>query len=87
MDECCSVSELSKKINVLDAITWIDKAWRDTAESTIQKCFKRCGFTETEIQDEDDDDLAESVLLKYMISHVVGPNSSVTESVRNRPGR
>ena len=42
-------SEILKKIGVLQAITWIKKAWDSLTPETIQKCFKRCGFwTENE---------------------------------------
>ena len=37
-------SEISKKIDVLQAITWIKKAWDSVRPETIQKRFKRCGF-------------------------------------------
>ncbi|XP_041471253.1 tigger transposable element-derived protein 4-like [Lytechinus variegatus] len=36
--------ELMKKTDVLQAIQWIDKSWRDTTDETIQKCFRNCGI-------------------------------------------
>ena len=45
-------SEILKKIDVLQVITWIKKAQDSTTPETIQKCFKRCGF-QTENEDED----------------------------------
>lgn len=35
-----------EKVNVtaLDALGWIEQAWKDVLPETIQKCFKRCGF-------------------------------------------
>lgn len=36
--------EIIKDVNVLQAIHWIDRAWRETEISTIEKCFTRCGF-------------------------------------------
>ena len=45
-------SEILKKIDVLQAITWIKKALDSVTPETIQKCFKRCGFqAETEGED------------------------------------
>ena len=37
-------SEILKKIDVLQAITGIKKAWDSVTSETIQKCFKQCGF-------------------------------------------
>jgi hypothetical protein len=33
-----------KQITVLDAIVWSMQAWQNVNTTTIQKCFKRCGF-------------------------------------------
>lgn len=32
------------KVTALDALGWIEQAWKDVSSETIQKCFKRCGF-------------------------------------------
>lgn len=40
-----SASELCKEISILDAIYWISKAWNDTKDSTIVKCFRLAGFS------------------------------------------
>ena len=37
-------SEIWKKIDALQAITWIKKAWDSVTPETIQKCVQRCGF-------------------------------------------
>ena len=44
IDKCKTSSELTKNVNVLDAIHWIKKAWDETKESTIQSCFCKAGF-------------------------------------------
>lgn len=62
IEQINSASELCREISVLDAIYWVSKAWNNTKESTIQKCFKLAGFP---LQDElntdddnyDDDDI------------------------------
>lgn len=61
-----SASELCKEISILDAIYWISKAWNDTKDSTIVKCFRLAGFStdnnndvpdETEDEDDEEDDI------------------------------
>jgi len=54
-------SELLKQTSVLDAIFWLHNSWNEVEESTILKCFKRCGFKfsdidqDSELDDSDDD--------------------------------
>lgn len=70
METCESATELSKKITVLDAITWIADAWASVKESTITKCFEKAGFSvknslDGSFDSEDDVNLKElSKLLK-----------------------
>jgi hypothetical protein len=47
-----SGSVLLKQITVLDAIYWLYSAWNNVLESTVTKCFKRCGFGLDEITSE-----------------------------------
>lgn len=44
MDECSNAAELTKKINVLDAIRWVCQAWEGVSGETITRCFQRCGL-------------------------------------------
>ncbi|CAG2249892.1 unnamed protein product [Mytilus edulis] len=44
IDNCTDNTSLTKEINVLDAVHWIDKSWSDTKESTIASCFRNAGF-------------------------------------------
>ena len=39
-----SVTELSKEINVLDAVHWIRELWKETRIETVSRCFKLSGF-------------------------------------------
>jgi hypothetical protein len=39
-----SVTELSKEINVLDAVHWIRESWKETRIETVSRCFKLSGF-------------------------------------------
>ena len=60
IDNSDSATELCRQISVLDAIHWITRAWNDTKDTTIVKCFNLAGFTTPNPDDdnagEDDDD-------------------------------
>ncbi|XP_041372802.1 tigger transposable element-derived protein 6-like [Gigantopelta aegis] len=59
MEDCANVSELCKAITVLDAVNWINVAWKETQTTTIVKCFMVCGFPVTSDFDDADDDYAD----------------------------
>ena len=44
--------ELMKKTDVLQAIYWIDRSWKDTSAETIQKCFRKCGVSPQNVEAE-----------------------------------
>ena len=44
IDETGTASQLTKSVNIMDAIVWLKSAWDILQPSTIQKCFKRCSF-------------------------------------------
>ena len=44
IDDCNSATEVSKSVDLLQAIRWIAQAWEDMPESTIKKCFIKAGF-------------------------------------------
>ena len=52
--EICG-SELLKQLNVLDAVYWVKHSWDEVEESTIVKCFKKCGFGSDKTSSETDD--------------------------------
>lgn len=74
MEKCDTVTELTKKLSVLDAVFWISKAWDETKPETISKCFRDAGFTsqctqetpdeEVTGDDDDDDDIPLADLLR-----------------------
>ncbi|XP_011408886.1 PREDICTED: uncharacterized protein LOC105315825, partial [Amphimedon queenslandica] len=37
-------TEINKQVDVLTAIRWIKHSWEQVKESTIQHCFRHCGF-------------------------------------------
>ena len=48
-DKCNCASEFSSSITVLDAVRWVRSSWIAVDQTTIQKCFKRCGFQDLAI--------------------------------------
>ena len=51
------------KVNVLDASQWIAAAVKDVKPSTVTACFRRCGFTVPECDEDSDDDIPLSDLM------------------------
>ena len=47
-------SEITNKINVLQAIGWVPDAWREVSVETIKNCFAKCGITGHTTESEDD---------------------------------
>ncbi|ESN91598.1 hypothetical protein HELRODRAFT_165651 [Helobdella robusta] len=44
MEEADTARELAKFVNLLNAINWLDVAWRNVNPTSITKCFNKCGF-------------------------------------------
>ena len=38
-----------RDISVLQAISWVNSAWQEVKPDTIQRCFAKCGFTESSV--------------------------------------
>lgn len=62
-DKTLNGSDLLKQISVLDAIYWISNSWNDLDNSTIQKCFKWCGFIHQENFENNTDNESDDVTL------------------------
>ncbi|XP_063587857.1 tigger transposable element-derived protein 4-like [Penaeus indicus] len=66
LEDCDSVTEIIREVSVLDAVNWIYAAWQQLPPVTIEKCFRKAGFTidmdSDEGEDDDDDDLPLSEL-------------------------
>ena len=64
IENCETVTELTKQISVLDAINWIYKSWIDTNALTVVKCFHdacfpsgNLGANDVTLNDDPDDDM------------------------------
>lgn len=44
VDVLATDQEITKTINVFDALGWVNEAWKNVAAETIQKCFSNCNF-------------------------------------------
>lgn len=83
METVSNATELCKSITVLDAIRWIDRAWGETTETTIVKCFRDPGFPVIDlgvppIEEFDDEDL---LPLATLISSVCATDSCSVEDM------
>lgn len=70
IDCVASASDLSKSINVLEALYFIKKAWDKVTSNTIQNCFTKAGFKKSNIQEVDveydaEDDLPLATLREF----------------------
>ena len=66
IENCVTVTELTKQISVLDAINWINKSWNDTNASTVVKCFRDAGFPTGNLYANDPDDDIPLIHLLYL---------------------
>ena len=44
INDCNSATEMSKSVDLLQAISWIAQTWEKVSESTIKKYFIKAGF-------------------------------------------
>ena len=68
-DETGTASALAKSVNVLDVIMWLKFAWDAVLESTISKCFAKCGF---DVVEPTVVDAAAFVALESALQQVIG---------------
>ncbi|XP_052238584.1 tigger transposable element-derived protein 6-like [Dreissena polymorpha] len=65
-DDAASVC---RSLMILDAIKWAVKAWQATQASTIQKCFRACGFTAETTETSDNEFPDNNMLLTDLVLH------------------
>jgi len=59
MDTANTATELSKRVDIMDAIGWLWLAWCSVSSSTIIKCFARYGFVQEPVAVADEGDAHE----------------------------
>ena len=77
--EATTATDVSSKVNVLQAIQFISDSWRSVTSRTIQNCFRHCGFVKggdsqrlsTLEQDDEDDGLVTTLARAQNISEFV----------------
>ena len=78
VDSSASLKDIQANVSVLDACQWISSALKEVKDSTVNKCFKRCGFkqdniTEEEEEFDEEDDLPLSHLITEVGKHTEDP--------------
>ncbi|XP_070560223.1 tigger transposable element-derived protein 6-like [Ptychodera flava] len=76
IDTCRSASEVAKSVTVLDAVYMISRAWGETTESTITKCFVKAGFPAPGTSDESTDDNEEDRVCEEVATLIREGNQS-----------
>lgn len=74
-DESANAQSLAKGIDVLKAMTWIEKSWNDVTTTTITNCFKKVGFLDHSVTVKVEEDSAESLALNELLKMFPGPTN------------
>ena len=64
-----SASDIIKDVNILMAIRWVQRAWKDVLPSTMKHCFEKCGFRKSDadlIEEDDEEDPEFSALVQEL---------------------
>ena len=73
-----NASEISKSLNVLQAMNWMGEAWHNVKVTTISKCFNSGGISSnTLIEDEEADPFSDLEDLENLIKDV-SPETTIT---------
>ncbi|XP_026816812.1 tigger transposable element-derived protein 4-like [Rhopalosiphum maidis] len=62
-DSSATASQISRKINILQAIQFISESWREISCTTIMNCFAYCGFSNLVVPQSEFIELNEQFLL------------------------
>ena len=67
-----SAAEVVQDVNILMAIRWVQRIWKDVTPSTVKRCFEKCRFCEgdDELMEDVDVDEEFSALVKELSSDV-----------------
>ena len=68
INDNASAAELVQDVNILMAIRWVQRAWKDVTPSMVKRCFEKCGFCEgnNELMEDVDIDEELSALVKEL---------------------
>ena len=72
INDNASATEIVQDVNILMAIRWVQRAWKDVTPSTVKWCFEKCRFREGDNELIEDVDVDEelSALVKELSSDV-----------------
>ena len=49
IDADATATDITKSVNVLTALRWVAIAWHEVTSTTVQKCFRRVGILDTDL--------------------------------------
>ena len=72
INDNASVAEIVQDVNIIMAIQWVQRAWKDVTPLTVKRCFEKSGFSEgdDELMEDVDVDEEFSALVKELSSDV-----------------
>ena len=90
INDNASAAEIVQDPNILMAIRWVQRAWKNITPSTVKQCFEKCGFREgyDELMEDVDVDEEFPALVKEL-SFDVSPDDYVdfdAELATAKPG-
>ena len=78
INDNASAAEIVQDVNILMAIRWLQRTWKDVTPSTVKRCFEKCGFREGDDELMEDVDVDEEFLaLVKELSSDVSPDKYV----------
>ena len=72
IQEIASVTQIVKGVDVLLAIRWLQKVWKEVTNLTIKNCFEKCGIKgDSELMEvKEDDDMEFKALVKKFTTDI-----------------
>lgn len=65
---------MDPNFNVLDALDLLSQAWNCVTSSTVSICFRHAGFTQPDLEEDDDFDIEDSIPLARLREHGLNPD-------------
>ncbi|XP_053388741.1 tigger transposable element-derived protein 6-like [Mercenaria mercenaria] len=80
-----SAESVSKSLNVMDAVQWVNSSIKDVKADTVTKCFRKAGFKESlfasdsvVVDDDDDDDEDDNVPIQELVELMRVANKKIS---------